>query len=126
MFQNLRFETNGTPYCVASCQWDFTYIVIIYNGSLLPYGKFFMELKSRLTIVSREAKKKLYELFTCSTALKLANALTKPPLKLSLSYYRPTTFLLYRINKPRMEEIGATIPKYQPLRVLWRPLCDYA
>ena len=24
-----------------------------------------------------------------------------------------------------MEEIGATIPKYQPLRVLWRPLCDY-
>ena len=53
-------------------------------------------------------------------------ALTKPPLKLSLSYYLPITFLLYRINKPRMEEIGATIPKYQPLRVLWRPLCDYA
>ena len=25
-----------------------------------------------------------------------------------------------------MEEIGATIPKYQPLRVLWHPLCDYA
>ena len=25
-----------------------------------------------------------------------------------------------------MEEIGATIPKYQPLRDLWRPLCDYA
>ena len=66
------------------------------------------------------------ELFTHSTALKLANALAKPPLKLSLSYYRPTMFLLYRINKPRMEEIGATIPKYQPLRDLWRPLCDYA
>ena len=66
------------------------------------------------------------ELFTRSTTLKLANALAKPPLKLSLSYYRPTTFLLYRINKPRMEEIGATIPKYQPLRDLWRPLCDYA
>ena len=65
-------------------------------------------------------------LFTHSTALKLANALSKPPLKLSLSYYRPTTFLLYRINKPRMEKIGATIPKYQSLRVLWRPLCDYA
>ena len=69
---------------------------------------------SRLTIVSREAKKKrsnvttvgikthdsesrgqeeaqqrdhYRELFTCSTALKLANALAKPPLKLSLSYY---------------------------------------
>ena len=52
----------------------------------------------------------LSELFTRSTALKLANALAKPPLKLSLSYYRPTMFLLYRINKPRMEEIGATIP----------------
>ena len=23
-------------------------------------------------------------------------------------------------NKPRMEEIGATIHKYQPLQVLWR------
>ena len=39
---------------------------------------------SRLTIVSHEAKKKQYmrplsELFTCSTALKLANALAKPP-----------------------------------------------
>ena len=66
------------------------------------------------------------ELFTRSTALKLANVLAKPPLELSLSYYRPTTFLLYRINKPRMEDIGATIPKYQPWRVLWRPLCDYA
>ena len=55
------------------------------------------------------------EPFIHSAALKLANALAKPPLKLSLSYYRPTTFLLYRINKLRMEEIGATIPKYQPL-----------
>ena len=26
----------------------------------------------------------------------------------------------------RMEEIGATIPKYQPLRDLWHLLCDYA
>ena len=68
----------------------------------------------------------LSELFTCSTALKLANALAKLPLKLSLSYYCPTTYLLYIINKPRMEEIGATIPKYQSLRVLWCPLCDYA
>ena len=31
----------------------------------------------------------------------------------SLSYYRPTTSLLYRINKPRMEEIGIIIPKYK-------------
>ena len=25
-----------------------------------------------------------------------------------------------------MEETGTTIPKYQPLRVLWHPLCDHA
>ena len=75
----------------------------------------------------------LSELFTHSTALKFANALAKPPLKLLLSYYRPTTLLLrkrsyyvYRINKPRMEAISVIIPKYQSLRVLWRPLCDYA
>ena len=36
----------------------------------------------------------LSELFTRSTALKLTNGLAKSPLKLSLSYYRPTTFLL--------------------------------
>ena len=81
-------------------------------------------------IVSREAKKKqhtrpLSELFACSTAFKLANTLAKPPRKLSLSYHRPTTFLLYRINKSRMEEVGATIPKYQPLRILWRRSCAH-
>ena len=65
-----------------------------------------------------QQRRPLSELFTHSTTLKLTNALVKLPLKLSLSHYRPTTFLLYRINKPRMEEIGATIPKYQPLRVL--------
>ena len=87
------------------------------------------KLIARLTIVSREAKKKRSNATTVGSYLHVApssNALAKPPLKLSLSYYRPTTFLLYRINKPRMEEIGATIPKYQPLRDLWRPLCDYA
>ena len=51
---------------------------------------------SRLTIVSREAKKKqavrdgTSELFTGSTALKLVNALNKLPLKLLLSYQRLT------------------------------------
>ena len=60
----------------------------------------------------------LSELFTRSTALKLVNALAKPPLKLSLSYYQSTTFLLYRINKPRMEEIGTTIPKYHAAPVV--------
>ena len=60
--------------------------------------------------VAGSSSKNPGELFTCSTALKLTNALSKPSLKLSLSYYQPTTFLLCKINKPRMEEIGATIP----------------
>ena len=71
------------------------------------------------------ATQPLSELFTRSTTLKFAIALAKPPLKLSLSYCRLTTFLPYRINKPRMEEIDVTIAKYQPLRVLWHPLYDY-
>ena len=46
-------------------------------------------LSSRLTVVSRGAKKKQayttnHKLFTCSTAVKLANVLNKQPLKLSL------------------------------------------
>ena len=96
------------------CKLYYTYILIKTHDS---------ELRGQEEAQQRDHCR---ELFTRSTTLKLANALAKPPLKLSLSYYRPTTFLLYRINKPRMDEIGATIPKYQPLRDLWRPLCDYA
>ena len=53
---------------------------------------------SRLTIVSREAKKKagrtrrMSVLFTGSTGVKFVNALNKPPLKLSLSYQGLSTF----------------------------------
>ena len=56
-------------------------------------------------------------LFTGNTALKLVNALNKPPLKLSLSYQGLSTFKQYRISHPTMEEIGATNPEYQPMRV---------
>ena len=58
------------------------------------------------------------ELFTRSTALKFDNAVTKPPRQLSPSY---SGLRMFRISNPTMEEIGATNPKYQPLRVLWRP-----
>ena len=64
---------------------------------------------------------RMSELFTGSTALKLVNALNKPPLKLSLSYRGLGTFKLYRISNPTMDEIGATNPKYQSLRVLLHP-----
>ena len=69
-------------------------------------------------IVSREAKKSqrpLSELFTRNIAKKLANALAKPPRQLAPSYHSPNTFLLHRINKPTMVEIGATVLKYWPL-----------
>ena len=61
------------------------------------------------------------ELFTGSTTLKLANALNKLPLKLLLSYQGLSTFKLYRISNPTMEEIGTTNPDYQPMQVLWHP-----
>ena len=75
---------------------------------------------SRLTIVSREAKKSqrpLSELFTSNTAKKLANALAKLPRQLAPSYHSPNTFLLHRINKPTMVEIGATVLEYWLLQV---------
>ena len=61
--------------------------------------------------IIRETKitRPLSELFTKKTAKKIANALAKLPLMLSLRYYRPSTFLLYRINKPTNE--------YQPIRI---------
>ena len=58
--------------------------------------------------------------------MKFINALNKPSLKLLLSYQRLSTFLLYRISNPTMEEIGTTNPEYQPLRVLWCRLCAQA
>ena len=69
--------------------------------------------------IIRETKitRPLSELFTRKTAKKTANALAKLPQTLSLRYYRPSTFLLYRINKPTIIEIGATVRKYQPMRV---------
>ena len=65
---------------------------------------------SRLTIVSREAKKQRppSELFTWTTTKKLRNAQAKPPWKLAPSYYKPNTFLLPGINKPIMVEIAST------------------
>ena len=56
-------------------------------------------------------------LFTRSSAVKFVNVLNKPPLKLSLSYQGFSKFYLYRISNRTMEEISATNPHYQPLRV---------
>ena len=60
-------------------------------------------------------------LFTGSTAVKLVNALNKPPLiyRLVINDSARSNYV-YRISNPTMEEIGVTNPEYQPLRVLWR------
>ena len=67
--------------------------------------------KSRLTVVSREAKKKQHasglrdryrELFTSAAALKFANAVPEWPKQLSLRNYVPRTFYLGRISNPKM------------------------
>ena len=77
--------------CILSCKLTKVAIISVYrspsicsNDCLTEIIDMFTQV-SRLTIVSREAKKKQHtrplsaELFTCSTALKLANALAKPP-----------------------------------------------
>ena len=70
---------------------------------------------SRLTVVSRKAKKKQHarassglrdhysELFTRMAALKFVNAVTQPLLQYHLLNYRPSTFQLSRINNPKLE-----------------------
>ena len=70
-------------------------------------------------VIIRETKitRPLSEYFTRMATQKLANALMKPQLQLTLSYYRPSTFLLGGIHNPTMVEIGVTNPEYQPLRV---------
>ena len=67
-------------------------VSICYNikRNLLPSNKLKLtcEVGSRLTIVSREAKKKqrpLSEYFTRNTSKKFANAQTTPPLQLAPS-----------------------------------------
>ena len=97
--------------CCFLSQWDLAGLAFLFAA-----------IQSRLTVVSREAKKKqptrLYrEVFTRSTALKFVNAVAKPPCKLSLSSFSPRTFLPCTINEATLVLIGPTIPKNQPLRV---------
>ena len=65
------------------------------------------------------------ELFTCSTAQNLTGTVNKLPQKLSLRFRWPSTFLLYRIDAPTIEEIGTTNPENQPLQILHRSFCTY-
>jgi len=60
-------------------------------------------------------------LFTATNAVKFPSAVTQLSWALQLSYYRANTFLPCRISKPKMNELGATVVKNQPFRLLWCP-----
>ena len=54
-------------------------------------------------------------LLTRSTTQNLAGTVNKLPRRLLLRFHWPSTFLLYRINIPTMEDMGITNPENQPL-----------
>jgi len=53
-------------------------------------------------------------LFTAINAIKFSSAVTRSSWALPLSYYRASTLLPCRINKPNMNKLGAIIVKNQP------------
>jgi len=58
-------------------------------------------------------------LFTATNAMKFSSAVTQSSWALPLSYYRVSKFLPFRISRPKMNELGATIVKNQPFQLLW-------
>jgi len=58
-------------------------------------------------------------LFTATNAMKFPSTVTLSSWALPLSYYRASTFLPCRISEPKMNELGATIVKYQPFQLFW-------
>jgi len=60
-------------------------------------------------------------LFTATNTIKFASAVTQLSWVLSFSYYRASTFLPCRINKPKMNKLGTTLVKNQPFWLLWCP-----
>jgi len=58
-------------------------------------------------------------LFTVTNVVKFPSSVTLSSWALLLSYYRASTFLPYRLNKPKMNKLSATIVKNQPFRLLW-------
>jgi len=60
-------------------------------------------------------------LFIATNAMTFPSAVTQLSWALPLSYFRAITFLLCRISKPKMNELGATVVKNQPFRLLWHP-----
>jgi len=60
-------------------------------------------------------------LFTATNAVKFPSAVTRSSWALPISYYTASTFLPCRISIPKMNELGATIVKYQLFRLLLHP-----
>jgi len=87
-----------------------------------------MNLKSRLTGSESQGQEEAAcacpadtttgVLFTATNTVKFPCAVTLSSCTLPLSYYRASTFLSYRISKPKMNELGATVVKNQLFRLL--------
>ena len=88
MFQNLRFETNGTPYSIV--RGDHAAVRLYLSWAVAPYIKTHGSESRGQEEAGRT--RRMSELFTRSTALKFENAVTKPPRQLSPSYSGLNTF----------------------------------
>jgi len=64
-------------------------------------------------------------LFTATNTVKFLIAVTQSSWAPPLSYFRAITFLLCRISKPKMNELGATDVKNQPFRLLSQLWCPF-
>jgi len=60
-------------------------------------------------------------LFTAANTVKFPSAVTQSSWALPLSYYRASTFLPWRISKPKMKKLDAIVIKNQPFQLLWHP-----
>jgi len=60
-------------------------------------------------------------LFTAANTMKFPITVTWSSWALLLSYYRASTFLSFRISKPKINELDGTIVKNQLFWLLWHP-----
>ena len=117
-FSTSQSEINIKAICITgNSQISYSYNIVEYKSTIKTHDS--ESRGQEETAIIRETKntRPLSELFTRKSVKKLTNALVKPPYALSLSYHRLSTFLLHRINKPRIVEISTFVIEYQPMRV---------
>jgi len=86
----------------------------IYQSSLVVSHK----VKKKQHAYAQPTRLLVYYL-PAANAVKFPIAVTRSSWALPLSYYRTSTFLPCRMNEPKMNELGTTVVKNQPFRLLW-------